>query len=457
MNEKSRENINRFLVEVDKYNFWNSIDIKIVSAKLEDKWTSLVTRILLIPEDETSSENLIDLQNFMILHEVLPIENLKEILNNLIDGKIKIGRDFELGVVGSVDFSEWDRRRESYAEQDWSAIALVAGGGIVTEIPIYEKINKELRNCDTPYEDLFVACKELLDIRNWNAIHLHVIAPIYVGLREVDFKENKILINVECHKSIEPRSIKLSSIIYTEEKPFRKKMEFKEEDIIQHNEYFCTYQKQIEIPNTSIARFYLFLNDKEMDWYVLTPAESLVKLNPGIVLHGSFDKDYEILKLWLEGKGNDPSRDFEASIHWLFHLCGFQCEWLGYAGKPLKSQSKGYGELDILAFVPKSQSIVVAECTIEPAKLQEKIAHIFNKTKNVEEILQNFEVASAVFIPINQEKIPKDIRDNAEKNKVALIEQEEIKRLLEMASTGATVNDVFNYINWLGREKTLKW
>lgn len=42
----------------------------------------------------------------MILHEVLPIENLKDILNNLIDGKIKIGRGFELGVAGSVDFSE---------------------------------------------------------------------------------------------------------------------------------------------------------------------------------------------------------------------------------------------------------------------------------------------------------------------------------------------------------------
>lgn len=308
-----------------------------------------------------------------------------------------------------------------------------------------------------------MACEELLDMKDWNACHLHVVAPIYVGLREIEFKDNKIHINVECHKSLEPRKFKLSSIVYTDEKPIRKKLEFNKDDIIKENEYCYIYQKQIEIPTERLARFYLFLNDKEIDEYVLIPLispESMAKLNPRVVIHEFFDKDYEHLNLWLEGgnKNKNSSIDFEASIHYLFHLCGFQSEWLGYAGNVLESSNKGLGEFDVVAFVPnKIRSIVVAECTTSPAKLQGKIAQAFNRTKELEEVLHNFEIVPAIFIPIRIENISKDIRDSAEKNKIALIEQEEIKRLLEMVFIGASVDDIFNHIKVLSGKELGVW
>lgn len=59
MENKPNDDVEKFLTEVGKYNFWKSLDIKLVAAKLDGKWTSRVTKILLIPEGNGSSEKLI--------------------------------------------------------------------------------------------------------------------------------------------------------------------------------------------------------------------------------------------------------------------------------------------------------------------------------------------------------------------------------------------------------------
>lgn len=443
MKKNSKEGINRFLNTVKKYNLWKSIEVKILAKKKKESWISIVTRILLSRHYYEELDKEISTESLKLIHKILPINDLEQIMNNLIERKIIIkDEEYSLEVNENIKYKVWERPYGKSFGIDWPCISLIAGGPLVNEVIDEYRARTELLTYKEPYENLFVACEEFLGIRNWNACHLHVVAPIYVAIENVKLDDDKVNISIKCHNSL-LNKIELSSIIYGEKDVLRKKFIFVEKSAeVVEGDIYRVKEEIRQIPK--ISKFYLFLDGNEVDSKILSI--SSLKLNPRIGIHEIFDSNRELFSEWIKGKGRNSEKDFEAAIHWLLHFCGFQSEWLGYAGKALKPITRGMGEFDILAFDPRVERLIMAECTVTPSKISSKINQVYQRISEVKKNFDKFDIIPVIFIPEETDKIGEGVKEEAKKNNIAIIGKKEIEEMQEMILDGKNAEEIFNYL-----------
>ncbi|MGH8004740.1 MAG: hypothetical protein ACRECJ_08460, partial [Limisphaerales bacterium] len=86
------EEIKRFF-DLTKFYKYQSLDIRIVAYKFQDKLVNVATRIVLGFSPHASLKVIEDLPSFdnlTAIHEVKPVSSLEDILENLSNGKFLI-------------------------------------------------------------------------------------------------------------------------------------------------------------------------------------------------------------------------------------------------------------------------------------------------------------------------------------------------------------------------------
>lgn len=446
--EEDRE-MEKFINECKKHQeFWKSIDIKIAAIKENEKWINWLTMVQLSGKKLQLKER-VEAKDFIMLHQILDLnlDHLKELLRNLYKGALSIDNinikyTFESPSFQYIDYHKnkfigkrlfginwgiyWLRRYEKPLDSD-----------------LREKIDEELKSYKRPYCNIRDALEDFFGKGEaFENPTTNMIAPFYVALRDSEFEEDMLSVEVESHKSIKSDELKLGWILYRgDDAKVRSQEEFRSNEIIEKGDNFYKFKKSITASDKTSSQFFLIMNEEPIDdGRALNP---YISYNPKVVAHKLFDKDCEKLKRRLiernEAEGDRQANYFEQAVMTLLYMCGFNTEWTDFF------ESEG---LDIIAVLPGSQRVIAIQCTT--GDIRKKITPTLNKTKELKELLKVFVIIPAIFTCIEiSETNKKDVASEG----IAVIDSSRIKEILRMANEGEPPEKVFDYIYGLRRDE----
>jgi len=194
--------------------------MKIVAIKENNHWINRLTRVQLSEKSGYfPSEELLEVEDFVILHQVLDLSHFEELLKSLSKGKLSVGNfDIEFKFESS-SFKFLDDHETKYMGKrrfglNWGVYYLRR----YEQSPDFDfkKIELELKSHKEPYShvqdaiDKFIGKGEAFESNN-----TYIIAPFYVALRDSEFEEDMLSVEIESHKSIKPNNLKLGRIAYS--------------------------------------------------------------------------------------------------------------------------------------------------------------------------------------------------------------------------------------------------
>ena len=440
---ESENPFERFISETKKYaNMWDTIEMKIVAIKGDNTYYLLGMHATLLANAIPVSEILLDLEDVIMLHEVKSVTHteLYDVIKGLENGIVKIGeRELKLKDFGRFDFgrSHGHRRGPLDVGWDWPYFWLRAiGSKSVRELINEKEINTKLNKWG--YEELYIACEENLGFRVGGAYspHIYLIAPIYI-IANAQFKEDKLIFSVKCHRSVRPKDVSISYGIEGDA-PKHDRIKFTTDDMVSQQEDFNELQKIIDLPSgTKSIRFWTFYKDEEIDknWRP-KPVEKIEEINPKLVaIESLFSKRErgELIEgkrifernLGLETKVPDE-KAFESAVLNLMSIAGFE---VIFAGKGFDAQG-----IDILAFSPNSSDVIVISCTIGN-NIGEKIRTLLPQINKLKNQLENYELIPTIFSPIKPEDIVYSDKMNACEHKVSLLLSDDIRKIYQTIQT----------------------
>jgi len=382
---------------------YKSIDIRIAAVKSDDTWHNalIVVRFSYVePKDvEEQQKQLqnkwgkVQTSNFQIEMQAWPLATLETLSDLLEEGKWLLFNDSS-GVVQdlqfgrSIDLLSLDGRfeRHGYTRRgphSWPCFEAFTGEHC------YKLDNPQVQSevKSQTYFDLYSLISELFEINFHKDLGLDLIvnAPFYAMIENVDFSQQKCLIQVKFHKDV--KALAVSAIVRRGdrgESPVRDKASstIKPEEAEELDEYMRLWTKELELPNATPAD-HLFWNLMQTEPGLLDiekpsfpkqisrfaeskkPAE-----NPLLAAFRRFCTEGE-LENYLTKPGeiqppspNKPSSAFEGFVSWILGLCGFQSIWLGWTGhETLKEGKVEHLRLDILAYYEKENTLLLVACT----------------------------------------------------------------------------------------------
>jgi hypothetical protein len=177
-------------------------------------------------------------------------------------------------------------------------------------------------------------------------------------------------------------------------------------------------------PHHVRARLYWNLgrNDAEkfVDEHRVERAELV--LYPQLAVHRHFDPELRAVVKALETRSQSP--DLEWAVGTLLALSGFQVDWMGFKGKIMQ------GDIDIVAYWPSGKLAVLGECTVRGADLDRKITDLAERSEEVAESLESWEVRKVLFTTLSWAAIQPSQKQGAKELQIALVTKESLRSLL---------------------------
>jgi len=440
----------------DRRDLYKIIELTIAAVRHDQSWHNLRTRILPSAKGVSSrSGKIIDLEDFVILHQKLNPNRFAKLLQDIKNNDFKIDgfkinffndqtpplrlqdhyrgdslRARELwNIKWPVDWYDWEFRYK------W--------GDQLTKI--FDEIDKKLRCYDPPYKDIEEATRDLLELPDFVFRHTDkdsrciVLLPNLVAIEHVKLKGRTLEIKMRFHEAIDPKHILLSVIGYGRET--YRYQENLEGGKIEKSPPYVSVSKSFKIKDVADAQLYVFSSKRNKHGYCDQRLVRNLKsiLNPRIAFHEFFDESSGRLLQWLEGETKKHIADrFECAVVTLLHMCGFRTEWLDYHGMAQRAP-------DILAFCADPELVIVGECTTEMPDR--------NKCKTLKERADNLEAEfQANICPIIFTSVPMTTSERNEfwKYDVSLVTPETLRKLHDMASRAKPLKEILYVLTGRG-------
>jgi len=438
---------------------WKSIEVRIISTFLFDRWINLATEFLLrseSPEEISLFRKIPEIENFRILNAVFPIGNLDNLLLNLnekgilsIDGNgIFYGRkekdEFKPQITWSFD--AFERKRSGV---DFYAFELYEYGESVRNFLEYKKLEEfkdGLKKSKHPYAGIDDLIREFfhseIHLSHDTSTTLKLIAPIRVNFSgNCKIQKNQLCISIQSFGWEEMEEVSLNLIQYLKKgNPARQSYEIQKAEWIKEGNHLL-FEKKFNLNDQcrEIKVFLIFKGESVDEQNIFNPGSFLD--NPRIIIHSYFDKELTLLKKYLTGQGKNSSSDFEIGVSWLLNLCGFITTSYGLA-KQIQN------EIDIVASLPGSNKIIAVECTTESIDIHDKLSRLSVRSKKLEGCLNSHsqKVIPLVFTCLDEDKIPDSEKDKAKKDKIGIISAEKIEKLLNISLEANPGLEVLGYL-----------
>ena len=433
--------------------FYKSMDIRIAAINQEDSWYNVRTRVLLSCDKATGLiQRKINFGNFMILFENISADNFPTLLETIdrdeveVDG-VKI--NFFAGKPHHLSFEDWYRKSSERAKErlgiGWplDVFRWRAGHKFENELSrILKDVSLRLNCYDPPYEDVYKAVREFLELheyefREYNGREsiCYILLPNYLAIKNCMLQGDQLNFEAKFHPLMAYNDLRLN--IIAKGKITQKLQETFEKEHVQKYRPFKVVKKQMVLKDTVDIQVYLFLKGKESEGpsdkrYVRNLKTTI---NPRFMAHGTFDVNANTLTEWLHGLGARAHRsdDFEHAATILFHICGFSTEWLDRGNLAEDAP-------DILVFCSKPRALIVGECKTdvfgwkEMRKLKDRAKKLCQELK--------IDTYPVMFTCIKPNDVDEQTRTKAQGENITILTTEEIDELLKMALRGSGARDV---------------
>ncbi len=158
---------------------------------------------------------------------------------------------------------------------------------------------------------------------------------------------------------------------------------------------------------------------------------------PRLTAYMSFDPGMEQLESHLldRGQRRDAS-NLEWAVATVLSIAGFHVEWPGYL------RGKSSSELDVIAFHPERETMILVECTLKAGDIQRKIMNVVEAGAEISGRFQGWEVRKAVATTLRSTSVnPSDDQD-ANRQGVSLLTHDRLKALLTAIRSATPPSEV---------------
>jgi len=435
--------------------YYRSIDLRTAVVRVGNEWRNIRARILLTCQKTAyKSQDVPETKNFKIVRKEVPVNQLGQILASMLRGKLDIDGTKVIfwttkdQSAPSLSHDDYCSRYSERASKRWGipfpldVFKLSNPHGLDHEI---ENVSLQLRCYKTPYEDIFEAVNEALELqdihqfRKWdgqNEAIVFIMMPNYLAFQNVRLKGNSLTVSVRFHQSIDVNDVRLNLMArgkktYKQQKSFVRAKAWKQPP-------YRVAEKSIRLSGNPDLLLYLFESKKESDG----PADELTVqneevVNRSMIAHEYFDPNLRTLENWL--KGEKDSAGFEMSVAVLLHICGFRVEWTGY-------NAMAQDPPDILAFSLGSD-LVVGECTVD-APDDKKIRRLAKRARELEEKLK-IATLPVIFLSFSSDKLGRTLSQIAKDENVKVLAYEHLEQILRRYARREAPTEVTRYIRSL--------
>lgn len=459
--EGTNKEIQTFLDQINKFvDLWNSLEIRVFAAKIGKDWLNLGSVFFLNwkRQDEISFHPPLQREDELkIIHKVDAPGNLLQYLEGLGIGKLRIN-DIEIiyGRVRNaviVPYSFYLRppkrnRDEVFPEErDFKVLTLEGYNDSLMDVlgDKYGRLNNSLKT-NTPHFSNFrgVANDFLKSHYPLDDLYAHtffeVLAPVPIRLGDqCRAEKNTLLVHSEAQIPVNGSDLRLNLTKRSAYEPRTEKFEISGKKANRMGDKDLIWE--IDLQRGSSYEVDLIFRDDQIDSLTI----KALSTSPRVVLHEIWDENYEIIdKLLSEktkktSKGKKPIRneEFEIAVSLLLYLCGFSSGHYGTIAE--------YGEgVDILAFSSNDKFLLAGECTVEFPDKKGKLQNFYKRVQELKDHT-DLEVVPVLFTRLPLNKIPLDEKNRAGQNKISILSNERIQRLLSMARKGSSVKEYHEF------------
>jgi hypothetical protein len=444
--------LNRVSEAIELFNerrvFYKSVDLMIAALNHNQTWYNIRTRVLPVAKGApTSSERMLEVKDFVIIHERLNLHEFEELLQNINTGIFEIDdlriNFFTNNPIPPLEIDDRHRGDSLWAKEWWNIewpVDLYEWSqthNLHNELRnIFKEIDTRIRCSDPPYQNVEEAIVDLLNLPKYHFqedycsdSRCSILLPNFMAIETAILKGKKLEITARVHKSLRLDDLLLSVICYGRKtRRFRESLEGGKTAA---SGSFVRVFKSFERKNVADIQLYLF--SKQWEKYGQCDQRSArnlqLGLNPRTASHEVFDEGSAKLFEFLGGKAKNRSRNFEHAVTTLLHLCGFRTEWLGYAGV-LQAP-------DILAFHSDPGLIIVGECTTEVPDVNKYLL-----LKERAEKLQSHTRINTSTVMFSSIELSADEQTEAFKCNVSFVGPEKLRKLYDMATRDRTTGEM---------------
>jgi len=426
-------------------NNWKSIDIRIICFFSEQQrkslWRNITTKVILRSEsvnDINIQPGLPDLPNFKAIHKIWAINQLDNLLNQLLTGKLCLD-EIEVRYKkrdGSPEFSpsffKWQRGEKRSSSNDWTYYCLSCRGEYIGSL-LSKELDEQLKSLDVPYTDCYDLFKNFLGIDRYYSDQslIEIIAPLGIRITNFEWVENALKINFEFLPSWIPYDISLGLIYYfrdKEPKRLSKSISLEEQKFVVISDVPKDFQT---------AKVILRMKGIPVDEIsVVNPA-----CNPIFTIYEEyFDKNLELLSNDLSHKG-EQSKKFEEAVEMLLYLCGFcPAPFIKYRGNPGRVDIRG---ADILCISATDENFLVVECTTAMPN-RDKLHRLRGRADSLKN--KGYYILPVLFTSYSKSELDIDVLKKAGQDGISIIGKEEIITLIEMAKKNLYHGEIYSFL-----------
>jgi len=417
---------------------WNSINIKIIAWQSQIGWIFHVFHAVLDTEkkSEPARNDLPEVENLLVVNAYWDMSKLEELITSFMKGEIRLKNN--VIHIKQFDGIEWKPislpsysfygKGDSERRFGIKYASLALQGYTSGKIDFNEKnlIEHRLRSGQIPWDGLEDLRRNFIKFgKDWASrddSFLNIVAPLKISLKETKIIDNTINIVIKKAQSINYEKISLSIITYfSDGSLIRKKYPIKNDSIMIN----------FELPITR-AKVMVTYGD-----YIIDSKELYGKTdNKRILLYQHMMNSIQNLKTELQENG----KMLESKVSLLFNLLGFSSAHYGFSSKEVP---------DIIAFSKDDKNILVIECSKREPDLGNKLTKLSTRTKEIKDIIGDVSILPVLITALERSLINKTDEEKAAKEVIAIISNDEIPTLINMALENKSTIEVFNFISGL--------
>jgi hypothetical protein len=466
---------------------WKSLDLRVSLVKRNEAWHNVMTTIRLRPDTPPPEpprkykidarrgkivpkwsgraplQEPIELVDFYAGRFEVPISLLDSILDDLEKSKLRIGEEIahlatlNQGLGGAQTPYSWDAQRFSAtggrmifgSDEEFKFSALRGWGSSVSTFwdeNGWEMLRARLLECKTPFAGLPDIARSLIGFPNGGYLGqtatFIVVAPIYGKfVPEWTQKESNLEVRATIPKTVEPRNVKLISILWQGLESGRESHVYTEADGHDAGRTL-ELSHALDVSDADSAEFHLLLKGEIADSRSIVLPSRRTE-NPRLVAHLHFDPDLEKLERFLNPIETDNSAadKFPIAVGWVLALCGFQVAHYGTKGLSIGN------EIDLLAFAPYSMSVLAVEVTWAGILNNDKLTKLRRRVDGLASVLPGYEIVP-VIATAHERSYPTEDHE-ASQLEVSVIRPENLRGLVDMARQNRTPYEVLESVKSL--------
>jgi len=418
---------------------YQSLDVRIVAHHFQNLWLFNAVRILFdnTPLSKPIYKNIPNIKNLLVAHERWDLSRLDELLEYILKGEIINDKNIinikridgqELKPINYQEFRFYDRNYcKSTFGTDFSSFVLQIYEGSRISYEEQESIDNQLLSAEIPWDGLSDLRRNFIGYQqDWASrtdSFLHIIAPLYLSLKEVKLKNANIKFVIDRINKIDNKKVTIAAIAHFPDNSIERVSRNVQED-----ESSITFKSS---PTRAIA--IVRCNDFVVDRIELFGETQ----NKRIKL---FENMREHIQDFAKDIKDSRGREFEDKICFLFHLLGFSPAHYGVIEDDVP---------DIIAFNESNENVVIIECTAREPDLNNKLTKLSTRSKEISKILEGKNIHPMIVTAFDRSMINRTDEEKASKENISVMTQDEISTLIQMALNKAPSKEIITYLSGL--------